>query len=228
MKVYLLGAANPESIRMIHAVQRSTPNIIFSGFLDNDRDKWNTSFYGFPVVGGIDVIPELLAPDVRFVNLITGSTRIRHETTAEIISARGELTNLIHPSIDLTLCRLGTGLYLQEAVILQANVTVGDNSSIHMGALIGHETEIGYSVFIAHAVSISGCCSIGDGTFIGTNATILPRVRIGRWVTVGAGAVITKDVPDRAVIVGNPGRTIKFDDRPVPTASWDPNGSVGS
>ena len=132
-----------------------------------------------------------------------------------MLSEGGHLGNFIHPSIDLTMTKLGAGLYLQEGVQLQAEVELGDNTSIHMGAVVGHETKVGKSVFIAHAVSISGCCSIGDGAFIGTNATILPRIKVGRWATIGAGAVITKDVPDCAVVVGNPGKLLRFTDQPA-------------
>ena len=210
MKVFLLGAANPETIRMIRALQRVVANVEFVGFLDNDVSKKDSSFHGIPVLGGVELVSRLAGDGVGFVNLITGSTRARYETTRQIVSSGGALTNFIHPSIDLTMTRVGTGNYLQEAVILQADVSIGDNSSIHMGAVVGHESTIGHSVFVAHAASISGCCEIGDGTFIGTNATILPRVKIGKWATVGAGAVVTKDVPDRAVIVGNPARIIRF------------------
>jgi sugar O-acyltransferase (sialic acid O-acetyltransferase NeuD family) len=210
MQIYLLGAANPETIRMIRAVERVTPNAHFAGFLDNDPAKKGTSFHGFPVLGGLELVGSLRGDDVGFVNLITGNTRVRHETTEQILAAGGRLVNFIHPSIDLTMTRLGVGLYLQELVVVQAEVEIGDNTSLHMAAIVGHESRIGRSVFIAHAVSISGCCEIGDGCFIGTNATILPRVRIGRWVTVGAGTVVTKDVPDYAVIVGNPGRVIRI------------------
>lgn len=212
MKIYLLGAANPETIRMIRALQRSSSNLDFPGLLDNDPAKHGTDFYGLPVLGGCELIRQLAGLDVGFVSLITGSTRARYETGRDIVAAGGALTNFIHPSIDLTLTRWGVGNYIQEAVITQAEVHVGDNNSIHMGALIGHETSIGNSVFIAHAVSVSGCCSIGDGTFIGTNATILPRIKIGKWVTIGAGSVVTKDVPDYAVAVGNPARVIKFNE----------------
>lgn len=214
MKIYLLGAANPETIRMIRAVQRSTPNVEFCGFLDNDPEKKNTDFYGFPVLGGLELVRELANTDIGFVNLITGSTRTRYETSREIVASGGRLVNFIHPSIDLTMTKLGVGLYLQEAVVVQADVEIGDNTSIHMGALIGHETKVGSSVFIAHAVSVSGCCSIGDGTFIGTNATILPRLKIGNWATIGAGSVINKNIPDYAVVAGNPGRVIKFNQIP--------------
>jgi sugar O-acyltransferase (sialic acid O-acetyltransferase NeuD family) len=215
LKIYLLGAANPETVRMIRAVERSTPKVEFAGLLDNDPKKKGTDFYGYPVLGGLELVESLKGDDVGFVNLITGNTRVRHDTTDQVLAAGGKLTNFIHPSIDLTMTRLGVGLYLQEGVLLQAEVELGDNTSIHIGAVIGHETQIGQSVFIAHAVSVSGVCQIGDGTFIGTNATVLPRTTIGRWVTVGAGAVVIKDVPDYAVVVGNPAKIIKYNEDPT-------------
>lgn len=209
MRVYFLGASNSETYRMMNAILKYSKDVSFDGFIDSNPEKWNTNFLGLPVLGGIEIVSKLKDDGVGFVNLITRDTRVRFETTRKIVEYGGQLVNFIHPAIDLTLVKMGVGNYIQEGVILQAEVVVGDNSSIHMGSLIGHETKIGNSVFIAHGVSVSGCCQIGDGTFIGTNATILPRVKVGNWVTIGAGAVVTKDVPDYSVLVGNPGRVIK-------------------
>jgi len=213
MKIYLLGAANPETIRMIRAIISKIPNLEFPGLLDNNQEKHGKNMYGIPILGGSNLISELASPDTAFVSLITGSTIARYETGLAIVGNGGKLGNFIHPSVDLTMTTWGEGNYIQEAVITQAEVHIGDNSSIHMGALIGHETRIGNSCFIAHGVSISGCCEIGDGTFIGTNATILPRVKIGKWATIGAGSVVNKHLPDYAVAVGNPARIIKFNDK---------------
>ena len=207
---YLLGAANPETLRMAAAIRRHDPSFHLEGMLDNDEQKWGTDFHGIPVLGGIGLVETLAGPDALFTNLITGCTRVRHKTTKEILTRGGILGNFIHPTVDLCMTEIGVGLYLQEAVVVQAEVRLGDNTSIHTNAVIGHETEIGKSVFIAHAVSISGCCLVGDGSFIGTNATILPRITIGRWATIGAGAVVTKDVPDYAVVVGNPAKIIRL------------------
>jgi sugar O-acyltransferase (sialic acid O-acetyltransferase NeuD family) len=210
--IVLIGAANPETIRMIRAIRRVDPGFAVRGFIDNDPAKHGTDFHGYPVLGGSELIDVLAAEGSRFVNLITGSTVARYEVTLDAVRRGAVLANFIHPGVDLTLTRWGLGNYIQEAVITQAHVEVGDNSSIHMGSLIGHESRIGNSVFIAHAVSISGSCEIGDGTFIGTNATVLPRVRVGKWSIIGAGAVVTRDVPDYSVAVGNPAKVIRSND----------------
>jgi acetyltransferase EpsM len=51
---------------------------------------------------------------------------------------------------------------------------------------------------------------VGEGTQVGIGACVIQGVKIGKWATIGAGAVIINDVPDYAVVVGNPGKVIKF------------------
>lgn len=216
MSVYLIGAKNPETIRQVQDQRASDPTFEVAGFIDNDRAKWNTSFLGIPVLGGNEHVPEIIErdPNARFVNLITGTTTARYEVTKTLVKLGAKLTNLIHPSIDLRFVEVGSGNYIQNDVIVQTDVQIGDNSSIHIGALISHESTIGNSVFVAHGVSISGEVVIHDGVFVGTNATITPRTTIGRWATVGAGAVVIRDVPDNAVVVGNPARIVRTNPDP--------------
>ena len=209
MKVIFLGAANPETSRMIKAVERTQPNFNVLGFIDNDPKKKATIFLGYPVFGGFEILDEVMKDDVYFVNLITGSTKTRYETSRYMAQKGCRFANFIHPSIDLTMTTMGVGNYIQEGVIIQADAQIGNNSSIHIGALVAHEVTIGDSVFIAHACSISGSVQIGDGVFMGTNATIIPHLRIGKWATIGAGAVLIEDVPDYATVVGNPASVVK-------------------
>jgi acetyltransferase-like isoleucine patch superfamily enzyme len=108
---------------------------------------------------------------------------------------------------------VGAGAYIQEKVVIQANVQFGVNCSVHMGCLIAHDVRVGHSAFISFAVAVSGEVEIGDGAFIGANATLVPRIRIGKFATVGAGAVVIRDVPDYAVVAGNPARVVKENPR---------------
>jgi sugar O-acyltransferase (sialic acid O-acetyltransferase NeuD family) len=209
MKLVCLGASNPETIRVINAVRAVDRNFHFLGFVDNDEKKWGKDFYGYPVFGGMDKVRELGKKGAVFCNLITRDCMTRYETTKSLIESGARLANLIHPGINLELVKMGVGNYIQEGVVLQAEASIGNNSSIHMGSLTGHETSIGNSVFIAHGCNLSGKIIIEDGVFIGTGVSIVPRVTIGKWSIIGAGATIIEDVPSYSVVVGNPGRVIK-------------------
>ena len=80
---------------------------------------------------------------------------------------------------------------------------------INRSASIGHDTVAEYYVTFGPGCLLCGSCHIGAGSFIGGGATLVPKVRICRNAIVGAGAVVTKDVPDNAVVAGNPARLIK-------------------
>ena len=220
MNVYLIGAKNPETRRQIAAQQRANDRFHPVGFIDNDSEKWGKNFVGIPVLGGFSVVQGILEddPDAYFINLISGSTRARFETSSELAGFGCRFINLVHPSVDLTDVELGIGNYIQEGVIIQAGVVLGNNSSIHIGSLIAHESVVGNSVFIAHACSISGEVTIGDGTFVGTNSTIIPRLHIGDWATIGAGAVVTSDVVAGSTVVGSPARVVRQTREDVPVS----------
>lgn len=209
-QVVFIGANNPETNRMISAINSVKENDLkFIGFIDNDPKKINKNFLGLPVYSGNEAVKLLIKEEVYFINLITRDCITRFETSRNIIRQGGKFVNFIHPTVNLEMVNLGVGNYIQENVVLQANVQIGNNSSIHMGALIGHETIVGNSTFIAHGCNLSGGVDIGDCVFIGTGVSVIPRVSIGKFSIIGAGTVVLKDVPPHSVVVGNPGRIIK-------------------
>lgn len=207
MRIILLGASNPHIERMLRRVLAADSSLSIDGFIDDDSAKWGTLFAGYPVLGGSRMASGLSG--VSFVNLISGSCEARYRISRMLADRGCGFMNLIDPSVNMGGVEAGIGLYIQEGVHVQQSATIGDNVSIHMGALIAHESYIGHSCFIAHAVSISGRVDIGDGVYVGTNATILPHLRIGRWSVIGAGSVVTKDVPEYTVVAGNPAKVIR-------------------
>jgi len=129
----------------------------------------------------------------------------------------------------------GQGVSIREDNVIGDNVSIGTNSVLEFGNRIGDNSRIhsncflemvtiGKFVFIGPNVVFTddphpmGCprykeCKKGaiveDFARIGANSTILPGVRIGRNSLVGAGSVVTKDVPGNCVVVGNPAKVIK-------------------
>ena len=206
MQVILVGASNPHVERLIYRVIVADPRLSIVGFIDDDPDKWGTMFAGYPVLGGLDISPKTASA---FVNLISGSCKVRYETSRRLAGNGCRFTNLIDPSVDMNGVTAGTCLYIQEGAHIQQSAVIGDNVSIHMAALIAHEDVIGNSCFIAHAVSLSGCVTLEDGVYVRTNATVLPRVTLGKWSIIGAGSVVTKNVPPYTVVAGNPAKVIR-------------------
>lgn len=109
------------------------------------------------------------------------------------------------------------------------DIIIGDDSRIGIGSVIIGPINIGNKVGLGQNVFISGFnhgyedgdrdsneqelvikpVFIDDETHIGSNSVILPGVRLGKRVQVGAGSVVTKNVPDFCVVVGNPARIVK-------------------
>jgi acetyltransferase-like isoleucine patch superfamily enzyme len=103
------------------------------------------------------------------------------------------------------------GLYVNVGCSLGAGSEFGEFVLINRGAGIGHHARFGRFVSIGPGAVIGGQVTIGKGTVVGAGAVVLPTISIGENSVVGAGAVVTREVPDRAVVVGNPAQVIKSD-----------------
>jgi sugar O-acyltransferase (sialic acid O-acetyltransferase NeuD family) len=104
----------------------------------------------------------------------------------------------------------GKGSVIMQGAILQANVQLGNHVIINTGASIDHDCILENFVHVSPNATLCGNIFIGEGSHIGAGAVLIPGIKIGKWCTIGAGAVVIENVPDNAVVVGNPGKIIKF------------------
>ncbi|WAC19621.1 hypothetical protein OVA24_20590 [Luteolibacter sp. SL250] len=95
---------------------------------------------------------------------------------------------------------VGGGLFLAHAlnIVVNRRCRIGRNVNLSQGITLG----------IANRGSKAGTPEIGDRVYIGPNAVIFGAIRIGNEAAIGANSVVTKDIPDRSVVVGIPGEVI--------------------
>lgn len=105
---------------------------------------------------------------------------------------------------------IGEGSVLMPQAVVNAGAVVGQHCIVNSGAVVEHDCRLDDFVHISPNASLAGHVRVGEGTQIGIGACVIQSVTIGKWVTVGAGAVILKDIPDYAVVVGNPGKIIRY------------------
>lgn len=137
-----------------------------------------------------------------------GNPTLRYKLYKKFIELGGLFTSVISPkaSIGSFEITIGTGCNILDGAIFSNCTEIGMGCIVYYNAMITHDCVLGNFVQIATGVSILGAVSIGDFVFVGANATILPKLQIGKNAVIAAGAVITKNVPNYALMVGNPAR----------------------
>jgi UDP-2-acetamido-3-amino-2,3-dideoxy-glucuronate N-acetyltransferase len=114
-------------------------------------------------------------------------------------------------------CVLGQNTFIGKKVLIGNNVKIQNNVSIYTGVVIRDDVFIGPSVVFTNVINPRATIERKDefkptlvkkGASIGANATIICGVIIGEYAMVGAGSVVTKDVPDYTTVAGNPAKKI--------------------
>ena len=114
-------------------------------------------------------------------------------------------------------CNLGQNVFVANGVLLGNNVKVQNNVSIYEGVECEDDVFLGPSMVFTNVYNPRSAVNrkgeymktvVGKGATIGANATIVCGNPIGKYAFIGAGSVVTKEVPPYALIVGNPGRRI--------------------
>lgn len=116
-------------------------------------------------------------------------------------------------------CNIGQNVVISPNVILGNNIKVQNNVSVYTGVICEDDVFLGPSCVFTNVINPRSFIErkeeykktvVKKGASIGANATIVCGYDIGRYAFVGAGAVVTKDVPDYALVVGSPARIIGY------------------
>jgi len=151
-----------------------------------------------------------------------GTSFFAHETA--IIDPEceiGEGTKIWHFSHIMSHCSIGKNCSIGQNVVISPEVKIGNrvkiqnNVSVYTGVICEDDVFLGPSAVFTNVINPRSAVSRKDeykptlvqkGATIGANATIVCGITIGKFAFIGAGAVVTKNIPDYALVIGNPAR----------------------
>jgi len=139
-----------------------------------------------------------------------GDNFIREKLIRFIENSELEQIRIIHQSASVSeKADIGLSTFIGNGALVNPVCRIGKGVIINTGAIIEHECKISDYVHIAPGAVLAGNVSVGKHSLIGANSVIKQGVKIGENSIIGAGSVVLQDIPDNAIVAGNPSRLIK-------------------
>ena len=214
-KLVLFGASDfgDEIVQLFRDINKNRNQWELVGFLDDNAEQAGKSRNGVPVLGDRRWLDNVDAHNLWFVCCI-GNPKVREEIVAFLAERAGHFAIGIHPAVIMSdTVRIGEGSMITAGNIFTTNITIGKHVIFNLACTIGHYSNIEDFVTVNPGVNISGGVRLRKGSYLGTNASILEKITIGSSSVIGAGAVVTKDIPDHVTAVGVPAKVIKEHER---------------
>lgn len=160
---------------------------------------------------GVEIVKNVVINDDDNLFISIGNNKLRKKISNNFTNVKYPV--LIHSNAIIGIdVKIGNGTAVMAGAIVNPDVTIGNHCIINTGAIVEHDSILGNYVHVSPNAALAGNVIVGEGTHIGIGACVIQGIKIGKWSTIGAGSVIIKDVPDFAVVVGNPGKIIKFNE----------------
>lgn len=175
-------------------------------FLD---DRAQSSINGFPVIGTTLLLENSLSPEQFDIAVAVGNNRIRRQIAEKAAALGFSLPVLIHPGAYVSpSATVGQGCVVMAKAVVQADSVLKDGVIVNTAATVDHDCLLDAFVHISPGTHLSGNTRIGEESWIGTGACSRQQIRIGSRATIGAGAVVVRDVSDGMTVAGNPAKPL--------------------
>jgi len=213
-KLIILGGSGIGMIAASIANDLKEYNVV--GFLNDviETGTYIGRFNKIKVIGNTSDIIKYLNDDdyyffIAYVGL--GSEKETFKKINEFNIPRHKYASLIHPTayVPIGFCELGIGILLGPYSQLSPDTKVGDNCIILGNAFLGHDSTMEKFSHIATNGVVGANVNVGKAVHVGSNAVIREKVKIGNYSLIGSGSVVLNDVPENAIVVGNPAKILR-------------------
>ena len=181
-------------------------------FIDDAPEKNGTTYFELPVMSFDDAIKKYGLDGIEFI-LAIGEPAVKDIVFEKISKAGATVTSIIYPEIiKPNVYKQGVGLVIHKGSSIPPHSEFGNNVLIQGVAIMGHDVKLGDNVVVSSFAFVGGDTTIGRNTYVGPQSCVRNGLHIGENVIIGMGSVVTKDVPDNAVVYGNPAKVMRFND----------------
>ena len=205
------GTVIAEAIK--DANNRGYDELVVEGFL-NDKAEIGTMLDGTVVLGTHtkENIEKYYEAGYKFIFSLhrIGGEENMIKLFNELGLSSKMLASFIHPTAYVAgNVQVDAGVVVMPYVMISSAAHISLNTLIMIGATVGHNTTTGEFSHIASQAVVGAYITMGKGSNVGLNATVLEYLNIGEYSVIGMGSVLTKNVPNREIWVGNPAKFLK-------------------
>ena len=206
--VFVLGAGGHGKV-IIDALL-AAGGVDIRGVLDDDSSKVGGDVLGFPVLGTtMELVDFGWKHKVTKVVLAIGDNYVRHKKFEQAKRAGFSIMGLTHPSACVSrFVTRGAGVVILAGAVVNPGSTIEDNVCVNTSASVDHDNLLLANCHIFPNATLAGAVTVGQFTYIGSGAVIIPSCVVGNYAYVGAGAVVVRDVEDGVKVAGVPARKI--------------------
>lgn len=174
------------------------------GYLDDNPSLIGQERLGLPVLGTLYAVATI-AHDALVIAI--GNNWVRKSLYLELQAQGYRFATVCHPrAIIAPDVKLGPGTVVFGGVVVNTGSTIGANVILNTGCTVDHHNHIGDHAHVAPGVHLGGDVQVGEGTLVGIGAIIMSQRSVGRWSTVGAGALVHCNLPERVTAIGVPAK----------------------
>ncbi len=197
--------------RVVADIVRSTGEFEIAALLDDQHpERRGQTAFGVPIAGGRQQLPALKSRGIGHLIVAIGDCATRDRLAGVALEQGFELATAIHGrAVVAPSATVGAGSVVAAAAVINPDARVGRNCIINTSASVDHDCVIGDAAHVGPGVHIGGGTEVGRGVWLGIGATLIDHIRIGAGSIVGAGSVVTRDVPEGVVVYGVPARIIR-------------------